>query len=142
MKFWDSSAIVPLFVTERGSAELRALHTQDGEVVVWWATPVECAAALARLERDGRLDAQGTAAAFRALDGAASNWLQVEPIDAIRETARRLLRVHPLRTGDALQLAAAIMAAEGRPSTMTFVALDARLRDAAEKEGFRVLPTC
>jgi hypothetical protein len=49
-----------------------------------------------------------------------------------------MLRVHPLRTADALQLAAAWLAAERRPPTMTFVTLDARLAEAARKEGFPV----
>jgi hypothetical protein len=60
----------------------------------------------------------------------------VEPTDEIRETARRLLRVHALRAADALQLAAAFVAAERRPPTMTFVTLDERLRTAAAREGF------
>jgi hypothetical protein len=54
----------------------------------------------------------------------------------VREVARRYLRVHPLRAADALQLAAAFVAAERRPPTLTVVTLDDRLRAAAEKEGF------
>jgi hypothetical protein len=44
--------------------------------------------------------------------------------------------VHPLRAADALQLAAAYVAAERRPATLEFVTLDDRLRLAAMKEGF------
>ena len=79
----------------------------------------------------------------RRLDSLAASWLQVEPIDEIREIARRLLRVHPLRGADALQLAAAFVAAERRPSTMTLITLDERLRTAAGKESLvtLVLPT-
>jgi predicted nucleic acid-binding protein len=56
----------------------------------------------------------------------------------VRQTAIRLLRVHPLRTADALQLAAAIAAAEDHPATLPFVTLDERLAQAAEREGFPV----
>jgi len=49
-----------------------------------------------------------------------------------------LLRVHPLRAGDSLQLAAAIIAAEHEPATLEFVSLDERLNEAASREGFRV----
>jgi len=59
----------------------------------------------------------------------------------VREAARRLLRVHDLRAADALQLAAAVVASENRPSTMQIVCLDARLAGAALREGFRILPT-
>jgi hypothetical protein len=38
-----------------------------------------------------------------------------------------------------MQLGAAIVAAEEHPETLNFVTLDARLAEAAEKEGFRVL---
>jgi hypothetical protein len=52
----------------------------------------------------------------------------------------RLLRVHPLRAGGALQLAAAIIAADFQPNALEFVTLDARQADAAEREGFRIAP--
>ena len=139
MRFWDSSALMPVLAAEATTPAIRALYLQDLEVVVWWATPVECASALARLERDGALTSDGAAQAFSRLDALVASWLQVDPSDEIRETARRLLRVHPLRAADALQLAAAFVAAERRPPTMAFVTLDDRLRVAAGREGF-VLP--
>ena len=51
----------------------------------------------------------------------------------------RLLLVHDLRAGDALQLAAALTAAEGQPIAMGFVTLDDRLGRAALREGFPVV---
>ncbi|MFZ1888102.1 MAG: hypothetical protein WAU33_08715 [Candidatus Binataceae bacterium] len=49
------------------------------------------------------------------------------------------MRSHPLRAADALQLGAAIVAAEEEPMSLEFVTLDRKLADAAAKEGFRVL---
>jgi hypothetical protein len=57
----------------------------------------------------------------------------------IRENAVRFLRLHPLRAADALQLAAAFLAAERRPSSLEIVTLDERLADAAGKEGFELV---
>ena len=54
------------------------------------------------------------------------------------ETAKRLLRLHPLRGADALQLAAALTVAQNDPSSIGFVTLDMRLRDAASRQGFTV----
>ena len=99
---------------------------------------VECASAIARLERDSALTAGTSAKSFSRLDSLAPSWMQVDPSDEIRESARRFLRVHPLRAADALQLAAALAAAEYRPSTLAFVTLDDRLREAAGKEGFLI----
>jgi hypothetical protein len=56
----------------------------------------------------------------------------------LRTVAERLLRVHPLRAAESLQLAAAIVAAEREPVTLDLVSLDERLGDAASREGFRV----
>jgi len=136
MKFWDSSALVPLFAAERRTRAVQALYGRDPEVVVWWGTQVECASAISRLERDGALSLSDAAESFSRLDALAPSWMQIDPSDEIRESARRFLRVHPLRAADALQLAAALVAAERRPPTLTLVTCDDRLRDAAGKEGF------
>jgi hypothetical protein len=64
----------------------------------------------------------------------------VVPSEAIRSRADRLLGVHPLRAGDAMQLAALLVAAEERPAELPLVTLDDRLGEAARKEGFSVLP--
>ena len=63
-------------------------------------------------------------------------WHEVEPAEEVRETAKRLLRVHDLRTTDAPQFAAALFAAEARPPSLDFVSLDDRLLAAARREGF------
>ncbi len=136
MRFWDSSALLPLLGEEPKTDAARALYLDDTEVAVWWGTPVECASAVARLEREGALTPAGAGEAFARLDALWRSWIEVEPTDEIRETARRLLRAHPLRAADALQLAAGIIASERRPPTLAFVTLDDRLRTAAAREGF------
>ncbi|MFQ5789577.1 MAG: type II toxin-antitoxin system VapC family toxin [Acidobacteriota bacterium] len=140
MKFWDSSAIVPLLVRQRASAGMRSLLRRDSSQLVWWGTRVECDSAVARMEREGYLNLQGAEEAFHRLELLAMRWHEVQPVDVLREFARRMLRLHPLRAADSLQLAAAFMAAEKRPSTLEFVCLDERLSLAAGREGFVVLP--
>jgi predicted nucleic acid-binding protein len=139
VRFWDSSAIVPLLVAEPSSAVVMGVYEIDPEVVAWWATEAECVSALARLERDGSLSASSMTEGLRRLEGLASAWREVQPVTAVRQTAIRLLRVHPLRTADALQLGAAIVAAEDHPASLQLVTLDERLAQAAEREGFPVV---
>jgi len=139
MKFWDSSAVVPLLVEQAATVDMQELAMADSLLLVWWSTAVECGSALARLEREGALDATSAAGAFSRLAQLATSWQEVEAGDLVRETAIRLLRVHNMRAADSLQLAAAFVAAEGRPSTLEFVTLDDRLALAAQKEGFVVL---
>jgi len=138
VKFWDSSALVPLLVEEDLTDAIRELFLGEPGIIAWWGTPVECASAVCRLEREGRLSPQETTEALERLDALARHWHRIEPVDAVLETARRLLRVHPLRAADSLQLAAAFLASEGRPSTLELVCLDDRLVTAAQREGFQV----
>jgi hypothetical protein len=139
VNFWDSSAILPLVVSESGTPALRALYGRDPQMVVWWGATVECASALARLERFGDLEAGAVSAAISQLGALAAQWHEIQPVEAVRLTAIRLLRVHPLRAADSLQLAAAVVACEYRPADLPFVCLDQRLALAAEREGFRVV---
>ena len=94
---------------------------------------------MSRLEREGALTARATAIAYRRLEQLAGAWHEVDPSAAIREAAIRFLRVHPLRTADALQLAAAFLAAEQRPASLEIITLDERLGTVAQKEGFKVI---
>jgi predicted nucleic acid-binding protein len=85
------------------------------------------------------LTGRATATALERLDALKNAWHEIQPLESIRRTARRLLRVHELRAADSLQLAAALAAAEGRPDALELVSLDDRLVEAARREGFRVL---
>lgn len=140
MRFWDSSAVVPLLVEQPASGRVRALAKANPLMSAWWGTRVECVSAVSRLERmERRIDLDQVALAMRRLDRIAGNWIEIDPSESVRGTALRLLRVHNLRAGDALQLAAALAASEDFPGTLEFVCLDDRLSIAAMREGFRVI---
>ena len=139
MNFWDTSAIVALGVDEpHRQRALRILETDD-QVVVWWGTAVEYVSAVSRRERDGSLKTDEVATLLNHFDGLSQVWYEVQPGQRIKALAQRLLRVHPLRAADGLQLAAALVAAEDDPSSMGFVCFDARLNQAASREGFTIL---
>ena len=70
MKFWDSSALIPLIVPEPETRALGALLRADPSVAAWWGTRLECAAALARLERERRITGPNMAQARSRLDAA------------------------------------------------------------------------
>ena len=135
MKFWDSSALVPLLLQQPQSKRVRHELEEDDELVVWWGSAVECASAIARLHRDGHLSAAAERDARSLLDVLRKSWFEVQPGDAVREQAMRLLRVHSLRAADALQLAAALEWA-GAPPEGGFVTFNERLLEAAQREGF------
>lgn len=140
MRFWDSSAIIPLVVSEKDSPLARTLSTDDTDMMVWWGSAVECASAVHRLRREGVFDSAETARILARLTTVLEAANTVEPGDEPRTRALRLLGVHPLRAADALQLAAALLWSRDQPTGRGFVCLDERLRAAAAGEGFEVLP--
>jgi len=138
MRFWDASAVVALLAEQAAQPRMRELLKEDAEILAWWGTPVEIASALARRERERLLTAEQVAAGLRAARQLANSWHEIVPSDAVRRGAERLLRVHPLRAADSLQLAAALIGADHDPGTLEIVCLDERLTDAARREGFFV----
>jgi predicted nucleic acid-binding protein len=139
VKFWDASAVVPLLLDEDTSEAIGALKQADPIMAVSWLTVVECGSAIARAEHEQLLEQDEAAVAFTRLDDLARVWIEVEPTSDVRDIARRLLRAYRLRTGDAIQVASATLAAERRPATLELVTLDDRLETAALKEGFPVI---
>ncbi|MBI2897545.1 MAG: type II toxin-antitoxin system VapC family toxin [Deltaproteobacteria bacterium] len=139
MRFWDSSAIVPLLVEEPASARCRGLLRADSRIIVWLLTRTECVSAIRRQVRDGELAEPDAAQAGQRLEKLARRWSEIDAALPVREAAERLLRVHALRAADAMQLAAALVAASGRPQGKPLVALDDGLATAAGREGFDVI---
>jgi len=140
MMFWDSSALVPLVVRESTTGVAEEALRGDGTMVVWWGTVLECRSAISRTLREGRFDDRTAERALGVLRLLADAWSEVLPGERVRGIAGRILMTHPLRAADALQLAAAVVWADGDEPGCTFVCLDTRLRSAARAEGFTVLP--
>jgi len=136
--FWDASAVVPLIVEEPASGAARALLKRDPAMLVWWGTPIECLAAVARREHDRRLAGTAADQLRQAVGLLAGAWSEVLAGEEVREHAGRLLLRHRLRASDALQLGAALTWARGRPRGHSLATLDLRLGEAARGEGFRL----
>lgn len=141
MKFWDSSVIIPLLIEEHETPVYAEQLKEDMEgMVVWWGSPVECVSAIARKVREGVLSEEAASAAIVRLNQLQEAWIEVEPSEEVRRTAKRLLRVHDLRAADALQLAAArVVAGDDEFGKLIFLTEDSRLRKAAARDGFTVM---
>ncbi len=139
MRYWDTSALVPLLLEQRATPEVADLLSKDSEIVTWWGTPVECVSAAARLRREERLTVDEEETVLELLATLQKSWLEILPSEEVRDRAFRLLRVHGLKTAGALQLAAARVWA-GSTDRAELVTYDGRVALAARLEGFRVLP--
>jgi len=140
VRFWDSSAIIPLCLREGSSEKMKVLAKEDQDIVVWWSTRIECVSALSRRVREGVLSADAETKARAILSALAMAWSEVQPTETLRRRAERLLAVHPLRAADAFQLAAALIWVQESPTGRNLVCLDQNLIKAASREGFAILP--
>jgi predicted nucleic acid-binding protein len=94
---------------------------------------------LARLLRENRIERRDAASGLERLRQFEKEWVEVEPSIAVRDGARRLLRAHPLRVADALQLSAALHLSEELGEALEMVCFDDRLADAARAERLSVV---
>ena len=140
MRFWDSSAVVPLVFHETVTDETLEWYRVDSQMLVWTLTSTEVLSALFRRLREGALKSTELMKSRKRLQTLSENWSEVHALEVVKQRAERLLRIHPLRAADSLQLGAALVATQDRPQGIAFVSYDQNLATAAEKEGFWVLP--
>ncbi len=133
--FWDTSALVPLCVRQGTTPRAIALY-ENLEAVVWWATSVEIASALARLVRMKQLSSSDWAKAGKIATALANDWSVIQPSEAVRAKATELVDRYDLRAADALQLAAALAWCEDVPQGRVFLTADQKLQEAALLSGF------
>jgi len=139
LAYWDTSALVPLCVRQSITAQAIALY-KNHDAVVWWATPVEIASALARLVRMKQLDSSDWAKARKLSKRLADSWSVIQPSDALRAKAIQLLERYDLRAADSFQLAAALEWCEDDSQGRVFLTTDRKLREAALLSGFDAKP--
>ncbi len=128
--------MVALLAKEPALARYRRF-ARESEIVTWWGTSIECISAIARRSREGS-SAAATAESYRNLADLTSAWREVQASEALRQAAIRLLKIHRLRASDALQLGAALLASNFEAHSARFLTEDARLKQAAGREGFVV----
>ena len=133
--------VLILCLKEKTSGAMKRLMQEDEDIVVGWSTHIECLSALSRRQREGVLPSGDEAKAKAVLSALSATWSEIQPTEAVRLRAERLLSIHPLRASDALQLASALIWAQETPRGLGFVCLDQNLRQGAFKEGFSVLPS-
>lgn len=140
MRFWDTSALVPLLLQETSSDRMERLHDDVPGLVVWWGSLVEAVSAISRSERLGTITREVAVFGLGMLSALREGAFEIQPSEEVRARASRIVSVHPLRAADAFQLGSALVWCQERTAGVGFVSLDNRLREAALREGFEVLP--
>ena len=136
--WFDTSALVKLYVTEKGTARVTGLIGDSAgfRAVILDIALVEARSAIRRREREGDISRSEADRILRRIDDDAASFFEVAPSGAaVLEEAARLLDRHPLRAYDAMQLAGCRIASRRAPGPWKFACADARLCAAAEREG-------
>ena len=137
--FFDSSSFVKLFVAETGSPELIDFVTrsEDRSRFVSVLAPLEVRSAIRRREAMGDIRPQDARQALHSLSEEMRRLVEHPISEQILSEAAALVDRHSLRALDAIQLASALLAklTLRLQDSLTFVASDQRLLEAALKEG-------
>jgi len=138
VRFWDSSALVPLLVIQPTTRQTRKWAVEDREFAVWCLTETELFGAIGRLVREKAVPESQAIIAEKLTEELLNRATKIADIEGVKVLARRMLRIHELRAADALQLGAALAWSNGSPSGRVLHTFDRRLASAARREGFTV----
>ena len=125
------------YVEEAGSPAVRR-WASSGRAATARLSLVEFASAVARRARSGEYTRAEASGLLRDLEADADGMLLVELDSDVDELARALVADHPLRAGDAVQLASCLTLRRTTEEPVEFVGFDARLNAAARAAGLRV----
>jgi predicted nucleic acid-binding protein len=133
--FLDSSALAKRYISETGTGWIRGQIRIHTAVIVSRITGVEVMSAIARRQREGRIDPK-TAQQIQWLvvHHFRHHYRVIEVDDRLASEAIQLLMAYPLRAYDAIQLASA---KQVQHQPMTFVCADTRLLQFAQAEGLQ-----
>jgi uncharacterized protein len=138
--YLDASALVKLYIAERGSRETIALTAQSEMVATSIVSRAEVAAALAQAVRVDLVTEHVARRAQRAFDRDWPDLLRVPVTEALVDRARTLAWDHALRGYDAVQLASALMWQESVGMEVIVGTFDRQLWAAAQQAGMKVWP--
>lgn len=136
--YFDTSAIVKLYLEERGSDLLREVLAGGDPLVTSALAYVETRAAFARQHREGRLTKADVRGVVEDLEDDWGEWVRLDLTDGVARRGGALAERHALRGADAVHLASAITYGEAATDPVTFWSDDLRLVRAARREGLRI----
>jgi predicted nucleic acid-binding protein len=139
MRYWDTSALVPLLVAEKRSKRVMELLREDSNIVTWTLSWVEIVSALERRVREGSITGKERIPLLARTHRLFESAYRVDDISLVRSKSISLLAKYALRSADALQLASALLVAGPQPEAMQFVCFDFKLLDAASREGLHAV---
>jgi uncharacterized protein with PIN domain len=91
VRFWDTSALIPLILFEPGTARVIRWLRRDPDVTVWTLTRVELLSALARRRRAEPPSAPRIVQAKRDILEFWARWFEITAVERVRQLAERVV---------------------------------------------------
>ncbi len=142
--FFDTSALIKLYVEEEGTYEAIALaNTTDcDQLVILDPAILESRSAIRRREREGDIPESEAVTLLARISQDAESMYLVQPASKVIGEASRLIDSHPMRTLDALQLAGYPTVKHRIPLPLAFVSADKGLCVSTGIEGIQRHQSC
>ena len=135
----ESSAVLAWLLDEAAAPEVRRLLGTAIVVVASDLTLIECDRVLLRAAALGELSEADCADRRAYLAAAASHWQVLHVAGEVVDRARKPFPAEPIRTLNAIHLAAALTA-RAYLAGLGLLSLDDRVRSAGRRLGFELLP--
>lgn len=136
--YLDTSALVKLYVRERGSAQVRSLVSAAKAVATSMVAYAEARAAFARLRRERPVSTRRHRERVAQLNRDWNRYAVIELTAAVARNAGELAELQGLRGFDAIHLASAQWLSSAQGDEVLFQAFDRRLAAGAESAGLAV----
>lgn len=139
--FFDSSALIKRYLIEAGTEEVVAMVNGPHRTGVSRLTYVEVIATVVRRAKGGDLENHHASAVLTAFEeDFRTRFVVTEVRGPTLTRAADLVKVHALKSADAIQLACLLAAGSGLVrNDLIFVCSDASLNTAARAEGMTIL---
>jgi len=135
--YFDSSAVVKLYVKERGRGVVLRLLRRH-EVVASAILPIEIRAALRRRAAEDAIESSRLAAALEQLTTDRAQWNLIAVSAAVLQRAEQIVASHAVRTLDAIHIASAQEFGSRLRVRLPFISADRRQLEAAAETGLSV----
>jgi uncharacterized protein len=137
--YFDTSALIKRYVSEKGSARVVSLLRRH-DLLSSAITPVEVMSALCRRKRSGELSDEDCGATLSRVQGERTRWELVELGRTVLSRAEEIVqRIVPMRSMDAIHVASLMTFQAESGTRIPFVTGDDRQRQAAAQIGLDVV---
>ena len=137
--YFDTSALVKLYVEETGSNRIRDITHRASVISTSKIAYPEARSAFARKRKEGGFSQNALRRIVEELNRDWESYLVIEITDGLVRSAGDLAEKYLLRGFDSIHLASAVQLRNKIRSEVSFSSTDLKLNQSAEKEGLSVV---